>query len=129
MSVTRPAIILLGHGARDAEWADTLKRLQKHVEQRAGDIPVASAFLGHLPPSLPECIERLIHANYDDLRVVPIFIARGGHLKQDIPAVIEEISARHPGIRITLLPAVGEVDSVLDAMAAWIAASVQNAKG
>jgi sirohydrochlorin cobaltochelatase len=63
----------------------------------------------------------LVQAQYNDLRIAPIFVARGGHLKHDIPELLEAIGLRYPGVRIRLLPAAGEVDSVIDAMATWIA--------
>ena len=123
MTVTERAIVLLGHGARDAEWAGTLERLQQRIAARDASLRVAVAFLGHLAPSLPDCIDHLVHEGGRDIRVVPVFIARGGHLKHDIPASVQVIAERHPQARITLLPAIGEVDSVIDAMAGWIVTS------
>jgi len=49
--------------------------------------------------------------------VVPIFLAQGGHLKRDLPVLLEEARAAHPGCEITLATAAGEADPVVAAMA------------
>ena len=49
--------------------------------------------------------------------VVPIFLAQGGHLKRDLPVLLEEARAAHPGCEITRATAAGEADPVVAAMA------------
>ena len=49
--------------------------------------------------------------------VVPIFMAAGSHVKKDLPRLAADAMDRHPGLLIELAAPVGEVDSVLAAMA------------
>ena len=51
------------------------------------------------------------------LRVVPIFLGQGGHVRQDLPALVARVEAAHPGVAVTLRTAVGEDERVLDRIA------------
>jgi sirohydrochlorin cobaltochelatase len=50
-------------------------------------------------------------------------MAQGGHLKNDLPKILDAIRAEHRGTEITLLPAIGDVDAILDAIADWLVAA------
>jgi sirohydrochlorin cobaltochelatase len=41
---------------------------------------------------------------------------------------LAEVERRHPDVKMRLLPAVGEVDALLNAISAWLAASVPDAQ-
>lgn len=111
-------VILLAHGARDPEWAVTLQRIAAAVQALAPQQAVATAFLGMLAPTLEECVAERIAAGEQDLLVVPVFIAAGGHIKRDIPERLAALRERFPQARIRLEGAVGEADAVINAIAA-----------
>jgi sirohydrochlorin ferrochelatase len=48
-------------------------------------------------------------------------MASGAHLKRDLAELVGKAKQHHPGVQLTLLPAVGEVNEVLDAISAWLA--------
>ncbi|MCK6391677.1 MAG: CbiX/SirB N-terminal domain-containing protein [Azonexus sp.] len=112
------SIILFAHGARDPEWASPLRRVQETIALRAPDVPVELAFLEFMSPDLPACVARLIDAGSRDFLVLPMFIAQGGHLKRDLPALIEQLRSTWPEARFSLAEAVGESPEVVQAMAA-----------
>jgi len=45
---------------------------------------------------------------------VPVFLGQGGHVREDLPAAVDAVRARHPGLDIELRLAIGEDDAVLD---------------
>jgi sirohydrochlorin cobaltochelatase len=47
-------------------------------------------------------------------------MAQGGHLKNDLPKILDALRTEHPETKIELLPAIGEVASILDAIADWL---------
>lgn len=112
------AVVLFGHGARDPQWAEPMQRIRARM-LAAGTPRVELAFLELMTPTLPETIAALAAGGVTDIAVVPVFLAQGGHLKRDLPALIEAATAAHPGCRITLAQAVGEQESVIDAIAAY----------
>jgi sirohydrochlorin cobaltochelatase len=116
------AIILFAHGARDPEWAAPLRRVCAAVRARAPELRVELAFLELLAPSLLDSAESLLVAGFEHIVVVPMFIAQGGHVKHDVPRLIDELRERNPQARIEMCAAVGEAESVVQAMAAHVLA-------
>ena len=119
-STDQQAIILFAHGARDPEWAQPFKKIQRAVKARRPGIAVELAFLESMEPPLADAIAKLAKAGHKRITVAPLFMAQGGHLKHDLPKILDAIRAEHAGVDITLLPAIGDVDAILDAIAGWL---------
>ncbi|MBS0543493.1 MAG: CbiX/SirB N-terminal domain-containing protein [Proteobacteria bacterium] len=117
MTGAESAVVLFGHGARDPEWARPMQRIRAALEQQG--VRVELAFLEFMTPPLPEAVARLVAGGADRVAVVPIFLAQGGHLKRDLPLLVEEVRHAHPGCAITLARAAGEADGVVSAMAGY----------
>ncbi|RZT41272.1 sirohydrochlorin chelatase [Cupriavidus agavae] len=113
------AIVLFGHGARDARWREPFDRLQARLVALQPDVAVRVAFLELMAPSLAEAVDELASAGAQRITVVPVFFGVGGHLRRDFPVLVEDCRAKHPGVEIQATGAVGEVDSVLDAIAGF----------
>ncbi len=111
------ALILFAHGARDPEWAEPMRRVQAAIRQRQPDVPVELAFLEFMAPTLPDCITGLVAAGARKIVVMPMFIARGGHLKRDVPELLEKLRSAHPEVQFSLGGVIGEQESVVQAMA------------
>lgn len=116
------ALILFAHGARDPEWARPVQAVAQRLQRQNPDLTVAVAFLEFMAPTLPEAVAMLAHQTQGltQIDILPFFIAQGGHLRQDVPLMLEAIQREHPGLSLRLLPALGELPSVQDAMAAAI---------
>ena len=112
------ALILFAHGARDPEWASPMRRVQAAIRQQLADVPVELAFLEFMAPTLPECIESLVREGADKIVIVPMFIARGGHLKRDVPELLDGLRKTYPAVEFSLAGVIGEEESVVQAMAA-----------
>jgi sirohydrochlorin cobaltochelatase len=115
----KTAIILFGHGSRDPRWAEPFERLAARIRHRVPTVEVRSAFLELLRPDLVSAAADLIATGVESIRVVPVFIGEGGHVRTDLPALIDRLRGENPGVRIECLPAVGEDDEVLEALASY----------
>jgi len=49
--------------------------------------------------------------------VLPMFIARGGHLKKEAPQMIEQLRSTYPDVEFSLGNAIGEHETVVRTMA------------
>jgi sirohydrochlorin cobaltochelatase len=119
------AIVLFAHGSRDPGWAAPFERLAARVRAARPDARVAVAYLEVTPPALPDAVGALVAAGAREIDVVPVFLAPGGHVRRDLPAMVAALHARHPGARFRVLPTIGEADAIADAIAAWIAAEAR----
>jgi len=111
------AIILFAHGARDPEWANPLRRIQAVVRERMAEVPVELAFLEFIAPSLPESTAQLVARGARKVVVLPMFIAQGGHLKREVPEMLEALRSTYPDVQFSLGAAIGENEIVVQAMA------------
>lgn len=115
----KTALILFAHGARDPEWASPMRRVRAAILERSPTLRVELAFLEFIAPDLETCATALADAGFTTVIVLPMFIAQGGHLKNDAPLLIERLRARHPATRFVLCPPVGETEAIVQAMAAY----------
>ena len=113
----KTALILFAHGARDPEWANPMRRVQAVVRQRVADVTVELAFLEFMAPTLPDCAAQLIAEGARKIVVMPMFIARGGHLKNETPAMLIVLRSTYPEVEFSLGGAIGENEIVVQAMA------------
>lgn len=125
MAKPRSALVLFAHGARDPEWATPFRAIQRKVAARRTDLAVELAFLELMQPALPATLEKLANTGYTAITIAPLFMAQGGHLKHDLPQLLEGLRERHSTVTLTLLPAVGEVDAILDAISSWLVGAAQ----
>lgn len=113
-------ILLFAHGARDPNWAKPFQRTQALLAElptAQGQVPVELAFLEFMQPDLIEGGERLVKAGCSDVTVVPLFLGAGGHVRKDLPELMQQLQARHTGVNWRLAPAVGETDTLVQALA------------
>ena len=113
-------IVLFAHGARDPEWARPFEAIRDRVRASRPEYPIVIAYLELMQPTLEEAIASLAAEGASAITVFPLFMAQGGHLKQDLPRILEAIRASYPHVPIALETAVGEVPEILEAIAAWI---------
>jgi sirohydrochlorin cobaltochelatase len=118
--MTGPAIVLFAHGARDPEWARPFQRIKDLLEKKRPGVTVELAFLELMEPPLAETVGKLALAGHKAITIAPLFMAQGGHLKNDLPKILTALRADHPQTTITLLPAVGDVDEILASIADWL---------
>lgn len=117
-------LVLFAHGARDARWREPFDRLQAKLTTLLPDTAVRLAFLELMEPSLPVALAELAGAGVAEVTVVPVFFGQGGHIRRDLPALIDQCRAQYPAMRIDCATAVGEAESVLDAIAAYCVGAV-----
>ena len=116
------AIVLFAHGARDPGWAPPFRQLALELGERLPGERIVLAFLELMQPSLPDCAAALYGEGVRRLRLVPVFLGLGGHLKEDLPAMVVAIRERYTDLEIAVDPPVGEQPDVIAAIASAIAA-------
>jgi len=116
----KAGIVLFAHGSRDREWARPFEALAATLSRQV-DGPVKLAYLELMQPSLEEAIDSLVGAGVAAIRVIPVFLGQGAHVKEDLPKLAANARKKHPGINIELEAAIGEQAAVVEAIAGVIA--------
>lgn len=111
------ALILFAHGARDPRWAEPFQAILARVRALQPDVRAELAFLELMSPALPEAAEALVTAGCTHITVQPLFLGTGGHLRRDLPALMDSLRGRFPQTTWQLATAIGEAPPVMEAMA------------
>lgn len=110
------AIVLFGHGARDARWREPFDRLVTLWKAQYPNVRVELAFLELMQPGLEEAILSLVTAGATEVVVIPVFFGQGGHLRNDFPVLVSACQEKFPWLKLSATPAVGEDAAVLQAI-------------
>jgi len=113
--MTAPALVALAHGSKDPRSAATVQDLCARVASMRPDLRIEPAFLDHCDPSPTAVFERLVADGYDEIVVVPLLLTSAYHARVDVPAVVNDAAAKHPGLRIRLSDVLGD-DVLLDVL-------------
>ena len=111
----KEGIVLFAHGSRDPEWARPFQRVEEILIGKG--FLVRLAYLEIMQPSLEEAIKELVRRDVEAIRIVPLFLGYGGHLRRDLPALV---AAANPMVKVTIEAPVGEAPQVIEAIAALV---------
>lgn len=111
-------LLLFAHGSRDPSWSEPFQKLLQRVRARSSERPCELAYL-EAAPDLREGAIALCANGASAIEVIPLFLSRGTHLRQDLPALVEAVSSEL-GVPISVRAAIGEDERMLDALAGWI---------
>ena len=114
------AIILFAHGARDPKWSPPFQRIQALVSESLPDIAVELAFLERMTPDLTTAVARVAQAGAKRVTVIPLFLGTGGHVKEDLAALIQELERQNPMLQFYVTSPIGEDDELVAAIAGWV---------
>jgi sirohydrochlorin cobaltochelatase len=113
MQVTSDAVILFGHGSRDPLWRLPIESVAARACASASSRPVRCAYLELTTPDLPTVAAELIAAGAGSISVLPMFLGKGRHAREDLPALMDQLRLAHPQVHFELRPSVGEDERVL----------------
>lgn len=116
-AVPTSGLILFAHGARDPRWAAPFEAVAEQVRAADPALQVRLAYLELMAPSLPEAGQALVAAGCTQITVLPLFLGTGGHVRRDLPLLLDGLRAAHPAVHWRLQPAVGESPTLTAAMA------------
>ncbi|WP_341892009.1 CbiX/SirB N-terminal domain-containing protein [Variovorax sp. YR752] len=110
-------LLLFAHGARDPRWALPFEDVARRVRAADPAVPVALSFLELMSPGLVEAGASLAALGCERVELLPLFLGAGGHVRKDLPVLLEQLRQAHPDVQWLLRPTIGEDDAVVEAMA------------
>jgi sirohydrochlorin cobaltochelatase len=93
------AIVLMGHGSRDAEGAREFLTFAERLSARLAR-PIYPGFLELADPPIVSAIDEAVKAGAKSIMAVPWFLLGAGHVKNDVPTAIQWAQKRHPQVAI-----------------------------
>lgn len=121
------AQIFFCHGARDARWREPFDAIVGAFETQYPLVPVSLAFLEFMQPTLDEVIDRFAQQGFESIRIVPLFLAAGGHTRRDLTAIVDGARERWPGCQFEVSPTLTESPEIREAIVRWAGQRVEPA--
>jgi sirohydrochlorin cobaltochelatase len=115
--MTQEGLLLFAHGARDPAWARPFEAIAARIAAARPALPLALAYLELMEPRIESAAAELIARGCSRIHIVPMFLGASGHVRRDVPPLVEALRAQHGGEWL-LHPAIGEQEAVVAAMAA-----------
>ncbi len=111
------AIVLFAHGSRDPAWRAPIEAIAERTRAIDPTAQVRCAYLEFSEPDLPAVVAGLITGGARQITVWPMFLGAGRHARDDLPRLLAQLRAQHPGTDFVLREAIAEHPAVLEAMA------------
>jgi sirohydrochlorin cobaltochelatase len=128
MTTGRTGVMVCGHGSRDDAACAEFTRVVDGIAGRLPEWPVAMGYLEFARPIIREGLDRLRAAGVDHVLAVPGMLFAAGHVKNDVPSVLNAYAAEH-GLRLEMGRDLGIDAKLLAAARDRIAAALERADG
>jgi sirohydrochlorin ferrochelatase len=96
------ALLIVAHGSPNpgANWPVEAIAAQLRTAHTFAHVGVS--YLGLNTPLLADAIDRLAEQGHRQIVIVPHFLQLGGHVAEDLPAIVGEARKRHPALGLHL---------------------------
>lgn len=109
-------IVLLAHGSRDPRWRMPFEVLISDLKHELGQEKVELAYMEFCSPSLEDVVYQSYKDGYTKLNFLPMFMASGSHLRNDVPKILEKLKEGKRDLTLSLLSPIGEHELMVKAI-------------
>jgi len=101
-------LVIFAHGSQDSRWKLPFEELTASLIEHHGADKVRLAYMEFAHPSLAEVVREAARDGKLHLHLLPLFLAAGAHVAEDIPRQIADAQGDFPQVKIELLKPIGE---------------------
>lgn len=105
---SRALLVLFAHGSRDPNWRRPFEKLQSLALDDLGPGRVELAYMEFHGPDLEDIARKAWSEGIGHLRLLPLFLAGGAHVANDIPEQVQAVKRHLPHMIVDVLAPVGE---------------------
>ena len=110
------AVILIAHGSRVQQTADEMDAIIDKLKLSMPKSLILPAFMEIQQPDLKSTMSTALKQGVSKINVVPLFFFTGRHMRDDIPAQVEECRQEYPECEIILQDCFGKTDEFIIAL-------------
>ncbi|MCW2810370.1 MAG: putative ferrochelatase [Friedmanniella sp.] len=115
--MTAPSFILLGYGSSDPRVAQVSQEIRTGLLAIRPELDIQVAFLDHCSPSGLQVAAKLARKGVTEAVFVPLLLSDAFHAHVEVPALIEQVQAAYPDLRVIASRPIGpeaQLLSVID---------------
>jgi sirohydrochlorin cobaltochelatase len=116
ITVNQSCLLLLAHGSKNANWLIPFQQLTEGLKKDLGENCAHLCYMEIASPTLEEMAQQLYTEGIRHVRLLPLFLAKGSHLCEDVPAQLAQLKTQFPDLAIDLLPPIGENPQFAESM-------------
>ena len=119
MPSSTSGLILLSHGSKDPVWRRNAERLLALVQGSHPHAAVACAYLDWCEPPLGSALQDIVARapQLQQVTIWPLLFGVGKHASEDIPALVQQLAPQFPQLQLSIAPAMGEDERVMQLLA------------
>ncbi len=110
----RTGLLLIAHGSREEEANADLYHVLDNLKARGCYAIVQASFLELAEPDVETGAEMCVHSGATRVVMLPYFLSPGVHVRRDLTALCETLTARHPDVRFHLAAPLGRHPLLLE---------------
>jgi sirohydrochlorin cobaltochelatase len=95
------AVMICGHGSRDAEAIEEFERLAAALKARLPALDIAAGYLEFARPTIRDGLEVLRSRGAKRILALPAMLFAASHVKNDLPWEINSFAAENPAIELS----------------------------
>lgn len=96
--MAKTGILLVGHGSKKEYNKSLITKTAELIAQKHPDYIVKCGFMEFNEPSIKESLDSFKKEDINSIAVVPLFLARGVHIDEDIPEILGLASGQKRGL-------------------------------
>jgi len=93
-------VMVCGHGSRDAAAIAEFAKVADGLRARLPETTVEHGFLEFATPVIRDGLDKLHAAGVTEVLAVPGMLFAAGHVKNDVPSVLNTYQAQHPDVTV-----------------------------
>jgi sirohydrochlorin ferrochelatase len=105
--MTAPSLILLGHGSNDPQVLQVSHQIREGLLAIRPELDIHVAFLDHCTPSGIQVVNKLVSRGVEEIVFVPLLLSDAFHVQADVPALLAQVRASFPELRVTASRPIG----------------------
>ncbi len=98
--MTAPSLILLGHGSNDPQVPQVSHQIREGLLAIRPELDIHVAFLDHCTPSGIQVVNKLVSRGVEEIVFVPLLLSDAFHVQADVPALLAQVRASFPELRV-----------------------------
>ncbi|HZD43493.1 MAG TPA: sirohydrochlorin nickelochelatase [Methanomicrobiales archaeon] len=96
--MSKKGMLLVGHGSKLPYNKELVEETAKLIQKKNSEFIVKCGFMSINKPSVEEMLAEFRREDVESIVVVPLFLAKGVHILQDIPALLGLESGARRGL-------------------------------
>lgn len=98
--MTAPSLVLLSHGSNDPQVPQVSHQIREGLLSIRPELDIHVAFLDHCAPSGTQVVKKLVSQGVSEVVFVPLLLSEAFNVQADVPALLKQIKASFPQLRL-----------------------------